>query len=56
MELDSYNYELCNLVVEETTEHLFLFVLLQGNWGILGLDTPDYTSFPAIVSQCKDQL
>jgi len=57
MELDSYNYELYNLAVEETTEHPFLFCpFARQCWGILGLDIPDDTRFLVIVSLFKDQL
>lgn len=40
MALDSYNCEICSMMVEETAEHLFWHCpLAQQCWGILNLNT-----------------
>ena len=57
MELESYNCQLCCLAVEESSDHLFLDCpFARQCWGIIGLDIPDNSSFPSVVSILKDQL
>lgn len=57
MKLESYNCELCSLAVEESSDHLFPDCpFARQCWGIIGLDIPDNSSFPSVVSILKDQL
>lgn len=57
MQLDSFNCELCSLSMEESVEHLFLTCPFAHQcWAIIGLDFPDDTCFPLVVSTFKDLL
>lgn len=57
MQLDSYNCVLCNQLVEETVEHLFVDCpFARMCWDILNIDIPVDSSFPELSAQLKIQL
>ena len=57
MHLDSYNCVLCNLLTEETADHLFVDCPFAAMcWDLIGIDLPQNGSFPELTSQLKDQL
>ena len=57
MDLDSYNCVSCNLLTEETVDHLFVDISFAAMcWDLIGIDMPQNGSFPELTSQLKDQL
>lgn len=61
MVLESYNCEICSLLVEETVEHLFwLCPFAQQCWGILNLETvqseDNFENIRAIKNQMPTQF
>lgn len=57
MHLDDFNCELCNMRVEETSEHLFLHCpFAQDCWGMFNLATDLYADLLQNVNALKTQL
>jgi len=57
MHLDSYNCVLCNHLVEESVEHLFVECpFAKMCWDIISIDIPLGSSFPEHTAQLKIQL
>jgi len=57
MQLDSYNCDLCNSLVEESENHLFMDCpFARMCWDFIHIDIPQNSGFPELASQMKDQL
>ena len=57
MQLDSYNCDLCNSLVEESANHLFMDCpFARMCWDFIHIDIPLNSGFPELASQMKDQL